>query len=115
MGCIEHGHVLHVLVHVPWVRFDEVKAVVDDDPTDPVILCLDAVVLVSLPPVVVQVSSACLTKKEVNWFYSFIAVASSCLNRLKLFNLKISVSPNGLKTFSLFVLVVQTVVVQMSL
>ena len=53
MGRIEHGHVLHVLVHVPWVRFDEVKAVVHDDPTDRVILCLGAVVLVSLPPVVV--------------------------------------------------------------
>ena len=23
MGRIEHGHVLHVLVHVPWVRFNE--------------------------------------------------------------------------------------------
>ena len=54
MGRIEHGHVLHVLVHIPWVRLDEVKAVVHDDPTDPVILCLGAVVLVSLPPIVVQ-------------------------------------------------------------
>ena len=71
MGRIEHGHVLHVLVHVPWVRFNEVKAVVHDDPTDPVILCLGAVVLVSLPPVVVQVSSACLTNKEVHWFYIY--------------------------------------------
>ena len=96
MGRIEHGHVLHVLVHVPWVRFDEVKAVVHDDPTDLVILCLGAVVLVSLPPVVVQVSSACLTNKE--------AIQSEN-----------SVSPNRLKTFSLFVLVVQTAVVQMSL
>ena len=64
MGRIEHGHVLHVLVHVPWVRFNEVKAVVHDDPTDPVLL-------VSLPPVVVQVSSACLTNKEVHWFYIY--------------------------------------------
>ena len=71
MGCIEHGHVLHVLVHVPWVRLHEVKAVVHDDPTDPVVLCLGAVVLVSLPPVVVQVSSACLTNKEVHWFYIY--------------------------------------------
>ena len=53
MGSIEHGHVLHVLVHVPWVRFDEVRAVVHDDPTDSVILCLGAVALVSLPSVVV--------------------------------------------------------------
>ena len=70
MGRIEPGHVLHVLVHVPWVRFDEVKAVVHGVPTDPIILCLGAVavVLVSLPPVVVQVSSACLTNKEVQWF-----------------------------------------------
>ena len=58
MGRIEHGHVLHVLVHVPWVRFDEVKAVVHDDPTDPVVLCLGAVVLVSLPPVVVHLIPA---------------------------------------------------------
>ena len=71
MGCIEHGHVLHVLVHVPWVRFNKVKAVVHDDPTDPVVLFLGAVVLVSLPPVVVQVSSACLTNKEVHWFYIY--------------------------------------------
>ena len=71
MGRIEHGHVLHVLVHVPWVRLYEVKAVVRDDPTDPVILCLGVVVLVSLPPVVVQVSSACLTNKEVHWFYIY--------------------------------------------
>ena len=68
MGRIEHGHVLHVLVHVPWVRLNEVKAVVHDDPKDPVILCLGAVVLVTLPPLVVQVSSACLTNKEVHWF-----------------------------------------------
>ena len=66
MGRVEHDHVLHVLVHVPWVRFNEVKAVVHDDPTDPVILRLGAVVLVSFPP---QVSSACLTNKEVYWFY----------------------------------------------
>ena len=45
MGCIEHDHVLHVLVHIPWVRLDEVKSVVHDDPTDSVVLCLGAVVL----------------------------------------------------------------------
>ena len=71
MGSIEHGHVLHVLVHVPWVRLDEVKAVVHDDPTDPVVLCLSAVVLVALASVVVQVSSACLTNKQVHWFYIY--------------------------------------------
>ena len=60
MGRVEQDHVLHVLVDVPWVRLDEVKGVVGDDPTDPVVLCLGAVVLVSLPPAVVQVSSACL-------------------------------------------------------
>ena len=44
-----------------------------DDPMDPVILCLGAVVLVPLPPVVVQVSNACLTNTEVhcNWFYIY--------------------------------------------
>ena len=93
MGRVEQDHVLHVLVDVPWVRLDEVKGVVGDDPTDPVVLCLGAVVLVSLPPAVVQVSSACLTNKEFHWFsftktnytwrlHSCIAVASSCLNRL---------------------------------
>ena len=64
MGSIEHGHVLHVLINVPWVRLDEVKAVVHNDPADPVILGLGAVVLAS---VVV---------------HSCIAVASSLLNRL---------------------------------
>ena len=54
MGRVEQDHVLHVLVDVPWVRLDEVKGVVHDDPTDPVILCLGAVVLVSLPPILVQ-------------------------------------------------------------
>ena len=67
MGRIEHGHVLHVLVHVPWVRFNEVKAVVHDDPADPVTLGLGAVLLVALASVVV---------------HSCIAVASSLLNRL---------------------------------
>ena len=71
MGRVEQDHVLHVLVDVPWVRLDEVKGVVGDDPTDPVVLCLGAVVLVSLPPAVVQVSSACLTNKEVHWFYIY--------------------------------------------
>ena len=40
MGSIEHGHVLHVLINVPRVRLGEVKAVVNDDPVDPVILGL---------------------------------------------------------------------------
>ena len=48
MGSIEHdqghGQVLHVLVNVPWVRLDEVKAV-NDYPADPVIPGLCAVVL----------------------------------------------------------------------
>ena len=85
MGSIEHGHVLHVLISVPWVRLDDVKDVVHDG------LC--AVVLVALGSVVVQVSSACLTNKQARWFYinkkkihlglhSCIAVASSILNRL---------------------------------
>ena len=69
MGSIEHGHVLHVLISVPWVRLDDVKAVVHDDPADPVILGLGAVVLVALGSVVVQVSSACLTNKQACWFY----------------------------------------------
>ena len=103
MGSIEHGHVLHVLINVPWVRLNEVKAVVHDDPADPVILGLGAVVLVALASVV-QVSSAYLTNKQACWFYiyktkftwplhSCIAVASSCLNRLKLFNLKFQSVP----------------------
>ena len=62
MGSIEHGHVLHVLISVPWVRLNYVKAVVHDDPADPVILGHGAVVLVALASIVVQVSSACLTK-----------------------------------------------------
>ena len=126
MGCVEQDHVLHVLVDVPWVRLDEVKGVVGDDPTDPVVLCLGAVVLVSLPPAVVQVSSACLTNKEVHWFYIYkniIHLAPPLLHSCGLqlpeppeaIQSEISVSPNGLKTFSLFVLVVQTAVVQMSL
>ena len=126
MGRVEQDHVLHVLVDVPWVRLDEVKGVVGDDPTDPVVLCLGAVVLVSLPPAVVQVSSACLTNKQVHWFYIYkniIHLAPPLLHSCGLqlpeppeANLsEISVSPNGLKTFSLFVLVVQTAVVQMSL
>ena len=45
MGRVEQDHVLHVLVDVPWVRLDEVKKVVGDDPTDPVVLgccpCID--------------------------------------------------------------------------
>ena len=126
MGRVEQDHVLHVLVDVPWVRLDEVKGVVGDDPTDPVVLCLGAVVLVSLPPAVVQVSSACLTIKEVHWFYIYkniIHLAPPLLHSCGLqlpeppeaIQSEISVSPNGLKTFSLFVLVVQTAVVQMSL
>ena len=67
MGSIEHGHVLHVLINVPWVRLDEVKAVVHNVPADPVILGLGAVVLVARASVVV---------------HSCIAVASSLLNRL---------------------------------
>ena len=55
MGRVEQDHVLHVLVDVPWVRLDEVKGVVGDDPTDPVVLCLGAVVLVSLPPIIGQI------------------------------------------------------------
>ena len=85
MGSIEHGHVLHVLISVPWVRLDDVKDVVHDG------LC--AVVLVALGSVVVQVSSACLTNKQARWFYinkkkitwrlhSCIAVAYSILKRL---------------------------------
>ena len=126
MGRVEQDHVLHVLVDVPWVRLDEVKGVVGDDPTDPVVLCLGAVVLVSLPPAVVQVSSACLTNKEVHWFYIYkniIHLAPPLLHSCGLqlpeppgaIRSEISVSPNGLKIFSLFVLVVQTGVVQMSL
>ena len=68
MGSIEHGHVLHVLISVSWVRLDDVKAVVHDDPADPVILGLGAVVLVALASVV-QVSSAYLTNKQALWFY----------------------------------------------
>ena len=47
IGSIEfgHGHVLHVLVNVSLIKLDEVKAVVNDDPADPVILGLGAVVL----------------------------------------------------------------------
>ena len=47
IGSIEHrhGHVLHVLVYIPWNRLYEVKALVNDDPADPVILGLGAVVL----------------------------------------------------------------------
>ena len=70
MGSIEHGHVLHVLISVPWVRLDDVKAVVHDDPADPVILGLGAVVLVALASVV-QVSSAYLTNKQARWFYIY--------------------------------------------
>ena len=114
MGRVEQDHVLHILVDVPWVRLDEVKGVVGDDPTDPVVLCLGAVVLVSLPPAVVQVSSACLTNKEVHWFYIYkniIHLAPPLLHSCGLqlpeppeANLsEISVSPNGQKTFSLFV------------
>ena len=47
MSSIEHGHVLHVLISVPWVRLDDVKDVVHDG------LC--AVVLVALGSVVVVV------------------------------------------------------------
>ena len=126
MGRVEQDHVLHVLVDVPWVRLDEVKGVVGDDPTDPVVLCLGAVVLVSLPPAVVQVSSACLTNKEVHWFYIYkniIHLAPPLLHSCGLqlpeppgaIRSEILVSHNGLKTFSLFVLVVQSAVVQMSL
>ena len=126
MGRVEQDHVLHVLVDVPWVRLDEVKGVVGDDPTDPVVLCLGAVVLVSLPPAVVQFSSACLTNKEVHWFHIYkniIHLAPPLLHSCGLqlpelpeaIQSEISFSPNGLKTFSLFVLVVQTAVVQMSL
>ena len=126
MGRVEQDHVLHVLVDVPLVRLDEVKGVVGDDPMDPVILCLGAVVLVSLPPAVVQVSSACLTNKEVHWFYIYkniIHLAPPLLHSCGLqlpetpeaIQSEISVSPNCLKTFSLFVLVVQTAVVQMFL
>ena len=126
MDRVEQDHVLHVLVDVPWVRLDEVKGVVGDDPADPVVLCLGAVVLVSLPPAVVQVSSACLTNKEVHWFYIYKNIIHltppllhSCGLQLpelpEAIQSEISVSPNGLKTFSLFVLVVQMAVVQMSL
>ena len=73
MGSIEHGHVLHVLISVPWVRLDDVKDVVHDG------LC--AVVLVALGSVVVQVSSACLTNKQQR---------SSLVLHLKKHN-----SPNG--------------------
>ena len=92
MGSIEHGHVFHVLINVPWVTLAEVKAVVHDDPADPVILGHDAVVLVALASIVVQVSSACLINEQVHWFYiykknspglhSCIARASSFLNHL---------------------------------
>ena len=89
MGSIEHGHVLHILISVPWVRLDDVKAVVHDDPADPVILGLGAVVLVALASVV-QVSSAYLINKQAHWFYIYkkkIHLAppllhSSFLNRL---------------------------------
>ena len=92
MGSIKHGHVLHVLISVPWVRLDDVKAVVHDDPADPVILGLGAVILVALSSVV-QDSSAYLTNKQARWLYiykkkitwplhSCIAMASSFLNCL---------------------------------
>ena len=108
------------------VRLNEVKAVVHDDPADPVTLGLGAVVLVALASVVVQVSSACLTNKQARWFYIYknkIHLAPPLLHSCGLqlpeppeaIQSEISVSPNGLKTFSLFVLVVQTAVVQMSL
>ena len=67
MGSIEHGHVLHVLINLPWVRLDAVKAIFHDDPADPVIIGLGTVVLVALASVVV---------------HSCIAVASSFLNCL---------------------------------
>ena len=70
MGSIEHGHVLHVLISVPWVRLDDVKAVVHDDPADPVILGLGTVELVALASVV-QDSSAYLTNKQARWFYIY--------------------------------------------
>ena len=69
MGSIEHGHVLYLLIIVPWVRLNDVKAVVHDDHADPVILGLGAVVLVAFASVVVQVYSACLTNKQAHWFY----------------------------------------------
>ena len=125
MGSIEHGHVLHVLINVPWVTLNEVKAVVHDDPADPVILGLGAVVFVALASIV-QDSSAYLTNKQARWFYNYknkIHLAPpllhSCGPQLPeppgAIRSEISVSPNGLKIFSLFVLVVQTAVVQMSL
>ena len=70
MGSIKHGHVLHVLISIPWVRLDDVKAVVHDDPADPVILGLGAVILVALSSVV-QDSSAYLTNKQARWFYIY--------------------------------------------
>ena len=92
MSSNEHGHVLHVLINVPWVTLDEVKAVVHDDPADPVILGHGAVVLITLASVVVQVSSACLINKPLSLvlhlqkispgLHSCIARASSFLNHL---------------------------------
>ena len=70
MGSIKHGHILHVLISIPWVRLDDVKAVVHDDPADPVILGLGAVILVALSSVV-QDSSAYLTNKQARWFYIY--------------------------------------------
>ena len=63
MGSIEHGNVFLLLISVPWVRLNDVKAVVHDDHADPVILGLGTVVLVAFASVVVQVSSVCLTNK----------------------------------------------------
>ena len=96
----DHGTILRrsPLVHVPWVRLDEVKAVVHDDPTDPVSLCLGAVALVALPPVVVQVSSACLTNKEVHWLFIFTKCCGLQLPEPPE-AIQSEISPNGLKTF----------------
>ena len=90
------------------------------------ILSFFALALWYLSPAVVQVSSACLTNKEVHWFYIYeniIYLAPPRLHscglqlpeRAEAIQSEISVSPNGLKTFSLFVFVVQMAIVQMSL
>ena len=100
MGRVEQDHVLHVLVDVPWVRLDEVKGVVGDDPTDPVVLCLGAVVLVSLPIEYPNLDYPNFSYNRTNLIIQ--------LKLIEAIQSEISVSPNGRKTLTLFVLVVQT-------
>ena len=96
-GFSKKNNVLHVLINVPWVRLDEVKAVVHDDPADPVIIGLGAVVLVALASVFV----ACLTNKQVHWLYIYknkIHLAPSLLHSC------VTLNPNPAKIWSTTVL-----------